>query len=283
MRIALIGARGQLGTDLLPLLGAEAVPLGHQDIEITNPASVAAVLGEIRPQCVINVAAWNLVDKAEDEPEQAFAVNAFGPRNLAGYCGDNGITLLHVSTDYVFGLDATRNTPWTETDAPGPVSAYGMSKLTGEYFVRSLCPRHFVVRTCGLYGHQGARGKGNFVETMLRLGRERPELKIVNDQRCTPSSTADVARALAALIQTDAYGLYHATNRGSMTWYEFAGEIFRQADISVNTIPIDSATFAARAKRPSYSVLDCSKLSNAIGFELPPWQEALACYLAGRA
>lgn len=283
MRIAVIGARGQLGTDVVPLLGDEVVPLGHEEIDITDPSRVAAVLSQVRPECVINVAAWNLVDQAEDEPEVAFAVNAFGPRNLARYCGTNGLTLLHVSTDYVFGLDATGNHPWTETDAPGPVSAYGTGKLTGEYFVRSLCPKHFVVRTCGLYGLRGARGKGNFVETMLRLGRERDELRIVNDQRCTPSATVDVARALAALVRTEAYGLYHATNSGDMTWYEFAREIFRQAGITVRTVPIDSATFGAKAKRPPYSVLDCSKLKCVIGCELPPWQAALRRYLAARS
>lgn len=283
MRIAVIGARGQLGTDLLPLLGEGVVPLGHDEIDITDASRVAAVLSQVRPECVINVAAGNLVDQAEDEPEVAFAVNAFGPRNLARYCGANGLTLLHVSTDYVFGLDATRHHPWTEADAPGPVSAYGTSKLTGEYFVRSLCPKHFVVRTCGLYGLRGARGKGNFVETMLRLGRERDELRIVNDQRCTPSATVDVARALAALVRTEAYGLYHATNSGDMTWCEFACEIFRQAGIIVRTVPIDSATFGAKAKRPPYSVLDCSKLASVIGCELPPWQDGLRRYLAARS
>ena len=186
------------------------------------------------------------------------------------------VTLLHVSTDYVFGLDATRNTPWSETDPVGPVSAYGNSKLAGEYFVRSLCPKHFVVRTCGLYGHRAARGKGNFVETMLRLGRERPELRIVADQRCTPTSTTDLARALVSLVETESFGLYHATNAGDCSWFEFACEIFRLANLPVKAIPITAAEYGAKARRPDYSVLDCGKLMRLIGSEMPPWQEALA-------
>jgi dTDP-4-dehydrorhamnose reductase len=189
---------------------------------------------------------------------------------------------MQISSDYVFGLDAQRSEPWSELDAPGPVSAYGLSKLAGEYFVRMLAPRHFVVRTCGLYGVQAARGKGNFVETMLRLGSARPELSIVNDQICLPTSTADLATALVALLKTDRYGLYHATNAGSVTWLEFAREIFRQSGINVSTQPITSAQFNAKARRPPYSVLDNSKLISVIGASLPDWRDALARYLAAR-
>lgn len=282
MRTALIGARGQLGCDLLPLLGDDVVALGHEDLDITDDSAVTAKLDELQPKLVINTAAYNLVDRAEDEPEVAFAVNALGPRNLAMVCARLGATLLHVSTDFIFGLEGERETPYSETDAPGPVSAYGLSKLAGEYFVRSLCPRHFVVRTCGLYGKAATRGKGNFVETMLRLGAERDSLGVVDDQRCTPSWTVDVAAALAALARTDAYGLYHATNSGSMTWHALAAEIFAQAGIRIALQPITSAEFAAPAQRPPYSVLDCSKLACVIGRELPPWQEALGRYLQQR-
>jgi dTDP-4-dehydrorhamnose reductase len=231
---------------------------------------------------VINVAAYNLVDRAEEEPEVAYRVNALGPRNLALSCGEIGATLFHVSTDFIFGLDTDRKTPYRELDAPGPLSAYGLSKLAGEYFVRSLCPRHFVMRTCGLYGIECSRGKGNFVETMLRLGAERDSLNVVNDQRCTPSWTMDIAHAILALLETDQYGLYHATNSGSMTWYEFAAEIFGQAGITVELHPITSDQFGAAAQRPGYSVLDCQKLAEATGLKLPPWQKALAGYLQQR-
>lgn len=279
---ALIGANGQLGTDLRACLPGEVVPLGHADLEITDPGAVSGVLGALRPALVINCAAYNFVDRAENEPERAYAVNALGPRNLARFCGECDSVLVHVSTDYVFGLDRTRTRPYVETDPPGPLGAYGVSKLAGEYFVRSMCPRHYVVRTCGLYGHVGARGKGNFVETMLRLGAERDELRVVDDQCCTPTSTADLAGAIRALVATDAYGLYHATNAGSMTWYQFACEIFRQAGVRVHVRPITTAEFCSPAPRPHYSVLDGGKLAAVIGRELPPWQDALCRYLAAR-
>src|SRR5262249_44784847 len=162
--------------------------------------SLRAVLTELRPDVVVNCAAYNLVDRAEAEPEAAFAVNAWGVRHLALACRDLGCVLAHFSTDYVFGLDEARRTPFAETDAPGPVSAYGLSKLAGEYVVRALCPRHFVIRTCGLYGVWGSGGKGgNFVETMLRLAGERKSLPVVTDQTCTPSYAVDVAAAAAGL------------------------------------------------------------------------------------
>lgn len=282
MRIAVIGALGQLGSDLMPLLGDRGLSLGHGDVELTDPASIAAALESRQPTHVINCAAYNLVDKAEDEPEAAFRVNAFGTRNLARWCASQNVVLMHVSTDYVFGQHKSEQ-PWIETDPPGPVSVYGASKLAGEDFVRSAVSRHFVVRTCGLYGHRAARGKGNFVETMVRLGRERPELKIVADQYCTPTSTADLAKAMAGLIESDQFGMYHATNSGQCSWFEFASEIFRLEKLPVKAIPIAAAEYGAKARRPDYSVLSCSKLQAAIGETLTPWQESLARYLRERS
>lgn len=279
-RIAVIGARGQLGTDLVPGLAGDVIALGHEDIDITDAGSVALALSTASPNFVINCAAYNLVDQAEDEPDAAYAVNALGPRNLAMYCGERDITLLHFSTDYVFGLDADRDSGFTESDAPGPTSAYGVSKLAGEYFVRSLCPRHFVVRTCGLYGNQGTSGKGNFVKTMLRLGAERDQLSVVQDQRCTPTYTPDLSAAISALIATDEFGLYHATNSGDTTWYDLACEIFRLASLNVDVRPITTEEFGAKAARPSYSVLDCTKLEQVTGKSLPKWQDALARYVS---
>ena len=283
MRVAIIGAFGQLGSDLMPLLGDRAIPLGHADIEITDPASIARALDAAWPTHVINCAAYNLVDRAEDESELAHRINGLGPGYLAEWCSRNGAVLMHVSTDYVFGADAERRTPFDETAPTAPVSVYGNSKLAGELAVRSLCPRHFIVRTCGLYGHHAARGKGNFVETMLRLGRERPELRIVADQRCTPTSTTDLARALVSLIETDAFGPYHATSSGDCSWFEFACEIFRLANFPVKTAPSTAAEYSAKARRPSYSVLDCSKLAKVLGRPMPSWQDALSRYLAGRS
>lgn len=289
MRIALIGSTGQLGSDLLPRLqatGHDVVPLRHADVEITDAHNVAAVLKPLRPDVVINTAAYNLVDKAEDEPDVAMKINGAGPCHLARLCESNGWRLMHISTDYVFG-EPTGPTfkPWTELDLAVPNCRYGLSKWTGEQLALKECSRSFAVRTCGLYGLAALRGggKGNFVETMLRLGRERKQLRVVDDQRCTPTSTADLAEALVKLIATDAFGLYHATNSGSATWCEFAREIFRLAKMDVEVLPITTAEFGAKAKRPAYSVLDCSKLASVIGGPLPDWHDALARYLANRA
>jgi dTDP-4-dehydrorhamnose reductase len=279
MRYLVIGALGQLGSDLVPRLAGDVVPLGHPDVEITDPLSVSAALDAARPDVVVNCAAYNLVDQAEDEPDRAYSVNALGPRNLARACAARDTTLVHVSTDYVFGLDAGHTEPYRETDTPGPVSAYGLSKLAGEYFVRALCPRHFVVRTCGLYGRSATKAKGNFVETMLRLGRERGRVRVVDDQRCTPTFTADLAAALVALLETTQYGLYHATNAGSATWCGFAREIFRRAGMNVTVAAIPSADFGAKARRPAQSVLNCERLQSVTGCRLRPWPEALGDYL----
>jgi len=282
MRIALIGAPGQLGTSLETTLIGDILALGHDQIEITESASVDAALSALKAELVVNCAAYNFVDRAEDEPEVAYRHNALGPHNLARWCAAHDAVLVHVSTDYVFGLEGHHHRPFTEEDLPRPNSSYAVSKLAGEYFVSSLCPRHYVVRTCGLYGRARSPGKGNFVETMLRLGSERDELAIVNDQRCTPTWVGDLAKAIQSLTTTDAYGLYHATNAGDATWYEFAQEIFRLAGIEVAARPITSDEFGAKAERPAYSVLDNKKLSATIGYELRDWREALALYLKQR-
>ncbi len=288
MRIALIGATGQLGSDLLPRLhaaGHDVLPLGHTDIEISDAERVASRLEPLQPQLVINTAAYNLVDKAEDEPDVAYAVNGLGPRNLARFCEQQAVALLQISSDYVFGLEGydTRQ-GYRESDLPGPMGAYGLSKLAGEYFVRSECSRSFVVRTCGLYGVTALRGKGkgNFVETMLRLGRERKQLRVVNDQHCTPTSTADLSDALTRLIETDSYGLYHATNEGQTTWCELAREIFQRTQMDVEVIPITTAEYGTKARRPEFSVLNCGKLAAILGTPLPDWHDALSRYLRAR-
>ena len=284
MRIAIIGARGQLGTDLLEVLQGNVVGLGHADIEISDAESVEYAIERVAPDCVINAAAYNRVDIAEDEPIAAWATNSLGPRNLAIACEERGIELIHVSTDYVFGIADNEQRPWTETDAPGPVSAYGTSKLAGEHFVRSLCSKHYVLRTCGLYGHaaRSGAGKGNFVETMLRLGAEKDELRIISDQHCTPTSSRDLALAIAELIRTQRYGLYHATNRGASSWYEFALEIFAHEGIDVHVSAIPSSEYPTKARRPGFSVLNSTRLESAIGRPMPEWRVALHEYLGER-
>jgi dTDP-4-dehydrorhamnose reductase len=281
MRVAVIGAKGQLGSDLVARLGPQAIPLGHGEIDISDATSVTNALDHARPNAVINCAAYNFVDKAESERDAAMLTNRRGPGLLADYCREHDLKLVHVGTDYVFdGCMGT--TPWTEEDEPLPISTYAASKFAGEQLVRAHCPRHFVVRTCGLYGRNARHGKGNFVETMLRLGRERPELKVVGDQRCTPTSTANLASAILDLVKTEAYGLYHATNSGSCSWFEFASEIMRMSSLPATVNSITTEEYGARARRPSYSVLNCSKLERVLGWKMPIWQEALAAYLTER-
>ncbi|WP_339731212.1 dTDP-4-dehydrorhamnose reductase [uncultured Gimesia sp.] len=282
MQITIIGAQGQLGQDLMSSLAADGhqlTGLTHQQVSIEDATSIAAALDQSSPELVINTAAYNKVDQAESEPEIAFVINALGPRLLAQYCHQHNRRLLHVSTDYVFGLEGLREPAYKETDAPGPISVYGQSKLAGEYFVRSICPQHYVVRTCGLYGKAGKTRNGNFVETMLRLGKERDELSLINDQHCTPTSTRDLSTAISRLITTDQFGLYHATSSGQTTWCEFAQTIFELTGINVQTKPIPTEEYQAAAERPRYSLLDCSKLEKVTGYAFPHWKQALSTYL----
>ncbi len=283
MRYVILGAAGQLGRDLGPRLSGEVIPLTRELADLTFPQTLRTALSELRPAIIVNCAAYNFVDRAENDPEAAFAVNAWGVRNLALVCRDLDITLVHFSTDYVFGLNSTRSTPYGEQDLPGPVSVYGLSKLAGEYLVRSLVPRHFVIRTCGLYGAWGSGGKGgNFVETMLRLAGQGKPLRVVADQVCTPSYTIDIANATAELIDTGAFGLYHLTSAGSCSWYEFARAIFEQAGIKANVSPTTSREYGSAARRPAYSVLSNESAERIGVTPPPPWQEALAAYLEER-
>jgi dTDP-4-dehydrorhamnose reductase len=279
-----VGAAGQLGRELTQRLGKDAAALTRAEADLTRAGAARAALGALRPDVVFNCAAYNLVDRAESEPEAAFAVNAWGVRELALACRDLGCALVHFSTDYVFGLEDGRRTPYAEADAPGPVSVYGLSKLAGEYLVRALCPRHFVVRTCGLYGVWGSGGKGgNFVETMLRLAGQGKPLRVVADQVCTPSYAADVAEAALALVRAGRHGLYHVRSGGACSWYEFARAIFELAGVRADVTPIASAEYGAAARRPAYSVLGMGAYE-ALGLpRLRPWREALAAYLEERA
>jgi dTDP-4-dehydrorhamnose reductase len=283
VKYAVLGAAGQLGRDLCPRLSGDVVPLTRAQADLTQPDTVRTALTGLRPDVVVNCAAYNFVDKAESEPPAAVAVNAWAVRDLALVCRDLGCALVHFSTDYVFGLDDGRRTPYVESDAPGPVSVYGVSKLAGEYLVRALCPRHFVIRTCGLYGVWGSGGKGgNFVETMLRVAGQGKPLRVVADQTCTPSYTVDVATATAALVEKGRPGLYHLTSGGACTWHEFAAAIFELAGVRADLTPITSQEFGAPARRPGYSVLAPAAYA---GLGLPPlrpWREALAAYLKER-
>lgn len=283
MKYAVLGAAGQLGRDLCPRLAGDMVPLARDQADLTQPDTLKATLNELRPDVVVNCAAYNFVDRAETEPEAAYAVNTLGVRSLAAICRDLGCVLVHFSTDYVFGLEKGRCMPYGEAEAPGPLGVYGLSKLGGEYLARSLCPRDFVIRTCGLYGVWGSGGKGgNFVETMLRLAAQGKPLRVVHDQICTPSYTVDVATATAALIETGRYGLYHITNAGSCSWHDLTRTIFQLAGVRADLTPISSKEYGAPARRPDFSVLATEKYA-ALGLPpLRPWQEAVAAYLQER-
>jgi dTDP-4-dehydrorhamnose reductase len=282
MRIALIGAAGQLGTALTARLSGEIVSLGREALDISDAGSVRDALSRARPSLVINAAAYNFVDRAEDEADRAIAVNAQGPQHVAETCASVGVPMVHVSSDYVFGQDGDRQTPYRESDPPGPLSAYARSKLKGEQLVQAACPNHYILRTCGLYGRAVSPGKGNFVETMLRLGRELGAVSVVDDQWCTPTAATDLAGWIAELVVTGKFGLYHATNSGNTTWCRLAREIFRCAGMTVDVTAITTADFGAKARRPPFSVLDCAKLEGVLGHRLRPWEEALADYLQRR-
>jgi dTDP-4-dehydrorhamnose reductase len=282
MRVMLIGAGGQLGSDLTKVLPAETlVPLSHADIELTDGDAVRQAFERHRPDVVINTAAFHRVDDCETQMARAFQVNAFATRGLAEECRRSGAVLVHFSTDYVFAGE--KREPYVETDRPGPLSVYGASKLAGEYLVAAALERHFVIRTCGLYGLGGSRSKGgNFVETMLRLGAQGKTIRVVHDQVVTPTYTADLARVVNQLIRTEAYGLYHITSGGSCTWFEFARRIFEFAGVGADLQPVTAEAFGAPARRPAYSVLRNQRLE-ALGLDdVPVWEDGLRRFLAER-
>ncbi len=282
MTTLLIGANGQLGSEVRQVFNDyDLVPLTHADLELTDRAQVTEIVGKYRPALIINTAAYNRVDECEDYPERAFAVNALAVRDLALAAKAVEAALVHISTDYVF--DGRQHRPYREADPPGPLSVYATSKLAGEYFIRAIHERHFVIRTCGLYGLAGSRGKGgNFVETMLRLAEEGKEIRVVGDQVLTPTSAKELARKVRVLVQTGAYGLYHITNQGECSWFRFAQAIFELSGIRPVLTETTSAAFGARANRPAYSVLDNTNLRSLGLDDLRDWRDALKEYLVDR-
>jgi dTDP-4-dehydrorhamnose reductase len=282
MTVVVTGCRGQLGAELCRQFGPEAAGLDLPGFDLTDRPGVLAALAALRPRAVVNTAAFTLVDRAEQDPDRCRAVNVDGVAHLAEACRELDCTLVQISTDYVFGGDSGRTIPYRETDAPGPQGVYARSKLDSERAAAGW-PKHLVVRTCGLYGRLAERSAGNFVETMLRLATAGKRLRVVNDQRCTPSYTSHVVGALRFLLDAGARGIYHVTNAGDATWYEFACEIFRQSGLAVPVGPITAAEWGALCPRPAYSVLDTSKyLAIDNRPDLPPWQSALAEYLGTR-
>ena len=279
-RIVVTGAAGQLGGALVGLLGDRAVALRRTELDITDRDAVRRVVADLGPAAVVNCAAWTNVDKAESEPEACRAANVAAVAALADACSITGAMLVQVSSDYVFGGDLLPRVPRREEDATSPAGVYAASKLAGEEAARR-CERHQIVRTCGLYSAGAAgpvRGR-NFADTMLVLARDRPEVKVVADQHCTPSYVPHVAAAIVALLERGTPGTYHATNSGATTWHAFATELFRRAGLPIVVTPIASSDWPSPVARPPYSVLDCSKLAD-LGIVLPDWREGIADYLA---
>ncbi|HXB21869.1 MAG TPA: dTDP-4-dehydrorhamnose reductase [Candidatus Solibacter sp.] len=285
MKVAVLGANGQLGMDVTAAYlaqGDEVVALTHEDVEVSSLESVRKSLESIRPDVVINCAAFANVERCEDEPAPAFAVNATGARNVAQITDLLGGKLVHISTDYVF--DGAKSTAYIEQDQPGPLNVYGNSKLSGEYFVRCANSRHFVVRVSGIYGHNPCRAKKglNFVELMLKLARERNEVRVVDDQLVTPTPTIEIARQLTLLSRTADYGIYHATSEGSCSWYEFARVIFELTGANVRLERANPGDFPTKARRPKNSVLENAALKSRSLNIFTHWREGLETYLAGR-
>src|SRR3954469_17010458 len=279
MRILLIGSEGQLARDLaIGLSGHELVLRSHRELEIRDDVAVQQIVSEVAPDCIINTAAYHRVDECEDRPELAFAVNAVGAYNFARAAQEHGVKLVHFSTDFVF--DGKKRTPYTEADRRNPLSVYGMSKWAGERLIERYCEKHYVIRTSGLYGTGGSSSKGgNFVRSILRAAEHGKPLHVVNDQTITPTSTADLAEKVAQLLEHESYGIYHMTNTGECSWFDFAKEVLRLAGVSAEITPVTSEEYGAKAQRPAYSVLDNTRM-RALGVEeFGPWQSALAEFI----
>jgi len=273
--VLVFGASGQLGQCLAHVAhergtsGLEFLP--EDQANILNPEGLAALFAQHRPAYVINCAAYTAVDKAEDEVETARRVNRDGVENLARLCGQHGATLIQISTDFVFA--GTGNQPLLETDEAAPISVYGLTKLEGEQVIAPHTAQYFILRTSWLYSEYA----GNFVKTMLKLGRERDELRVIWDQVGTPTYAIDLAGCILTIIETQnqQYGLYHYSNEGLTSWYDFATAIFELSGTTVRTMPIRTAEYPTKATRPAYSVMDKAKAKTQLGVAIPHWRESL--------
>ncbi len=288
MSILLVGDRGQVGQELVktlaplePVLGP-VTAVGRQQLDLTDLEAIATQVATTQPQIIINAAAYTAVDKAESEPELAYRINAEAPQALAQSAAQCGAALIHISTDYVFAGQA--GSPRCETDATAPLNIYGKTKLAGEEAIRAALDQHIILRTAWVYGSQG---KGNFVKTMLRLGKDRHQLNVVADQVGSPTWARDIAIAVAQLSEkvVQVPGTYHYTNSGVASWYDFAIAIFQEAralgmPLQVQTVnPIVTAAYPTPAQRPAYSVLNCQKLAHTLGHSAPYWRESLRAML----
>ena len=280
MRVLVTGAKGQLGSDLLCELSKrniESVGIDIEDLDITDAAATKKVIEDINNKtkldAIIHCAAYTAVDAAQDNEALVTKINAEGTKNIAEVAKTLDVAMMYISTDYVFDGEGKRS--WEPDDKRAPLNVYGMAKYKGELYVEELLKKYFIVRISWVFGLHG----NNFIKTMLRLGKERGAVSVVNDQIGSPTYTPDLSRLLADMILTDKYGRYHATNEGLCSWYDFAVEIFKQANLDVAVTPVSSDAFPVKAKRPHNSRMDKSKLTEN-GFKLlPTWQDALGRYL----
>ena len=281
--ILITGAKGQLGQALMHYSGEDKsvrfVPVDLPDADITVLREVKRLVNEVKPDIIVNCAAYTAVDKAESDENRVFLVNAVGPKNLSIASYDLGIPIVQISTDYVFDGNGIQNgngetRPYRESDPASPQTAYGRTKLQGEIMTAQHNPRHYIVRTAWLYGEGH-----NFVRTMLRLAKERDTVKVVDDQTGSPTSADELAKAILALIRTGQYGLYHGTCEGSCTWYEFTKEIYRLKGIGTEVVPIPSEEYPTPARRPRYSVLENYLLNHTTDIRFAGWRDAIRKYL----
>jgi dTDP-4-dehydrorhamnose reductase len=277
-QIIVLGS-GQLGTALAAVGGHAVVVLGRADLDLTDGAAIQPRLAAIHPDVVINAAAYNKVDEAEQRPDLAFAVNAAAPGHIGRACAALGARLIHVSTDYVF--DGSLGRPYAEDGLPAPLGMYGASKLAGEHLVQAYAGEHaLIVRTSAVFGMagEGAGKGGNFVRAILRQAGAQHPLRVVDDQTTSPTYALDLARAIVSLAETNACGLVHVTNGGSCTWHQFACAILELTGLDVPCLPISSESAPGGARRPAYSVLSGARLS-ALGITMPLWRDGLERYL----
>ena len=276
MFVLVTGANGQLGSDVLDLLKARGIPSKGYDLpvlDITNKEGVAELFSSKKPTHVIHCAAYTAVDEAENDRENCRRINVDGTENVALACQNAGAVLLYLSTDYVF--NGTGEAEWTEEAKTAPLNWYGQTKLNGENAVKKHLERYFIVRTSWVFGKSG----GNFVNTMLRLGKEKPQLSVVSDQIGSPTYTRDLAVVLIEMLYSEEYGAYHVTNSGFCSWYDFACEIFRLSGVSAVVRPVVTSEYPTVAARPHNSRLSKGKLEQSV-FPVPySWQDALQRYL----
>ena len=276
MKILVTGVKGQLGYDVVNELtkrGHEAIGVDIEEMDITNSTKVNSVIKAISPSAIIHCAAYTAVDAAEDNIELCKKINADGTKYIAKACKDLDIKMIYISTDYVFDGEGTHL--WKPDDECCPLNIYGQSKYEGELIIKELLEKYYIVRISWVFGVNGK----NFVKTMLNLASTRDSLTVVNDQIGAPTYTFDLARLLVDMAETDKYGTYHATNEGICSWYDFACEIFKQAGVAINVAPVSADMYPAKAKRPSNSRMDTSKLVENGFAPLPTWQDALTRYL----